>query len=1232
MQQILVPTNTSILQANMSFNNITINDISDPVETLVQQSKNASFWYDTYYFQEISIPGLCYIPWLTIFVQYNNPNVAAQNWTLSIYNATANNTLLNPAPIPSKQLPGLVTSFNPAVTTVPYTSPDYNLAHWKNVTMPKILITKSETYQYKGLYRLYVCAKIPGGLFSPRNYWYFNNHTQTGGSITGVAYEQSQAIKSGALAPLPGIQFTIVTKLIPAVSNPSPSAIDLKVNGALVGDAGLAKGYYSTNEPIIAENGVADYRITSDWSSFPGGSLECTVGIDYIDGTATIPAVTCSVSTINAFARWNATYTISFELQPKFPTADLIVNIPLTWTVDSITNIATHSGNGITWSSQPGPTGKYYVLTASGITPGRFLLACKSRHVSGDLVLGLSQSGNVNLDTLFQGNLELDHGPNGMNATLQSDYEGQFLGFNTTIGASNGSDPQQLQYKDGKYVRFSNSETVDVFSLLIDLIFHLKDLATFIYPKNLGITSDIKVNTTEGFKQENLKDVGLEFDYSAFNSSLGIGNTTAFNVPANLAWNVNNIQANNFLFYSLAYDNNSIPINFTYNMTGNRYSDLYANFTARGVENGTEITRSRLASIALDFSMNFTKSNAWQALYIKNQDTKQYILMNSTVVVNDEGNNIHLHWNSTSEGITNVSRFVNPIKNTIETYIRTVNITHVSFTHKVQTLDLALCTFTYTNSFTNYTIAFYNWTSGKYNTPIVVHPQPGSKTFAISAKASGLNPADIFNATSGMVRVAVNASAFIPIFNNITWDVNRVLLKVMYSNFIRCTWQQAVTSVLGKTTISTLNETLFSSPLNNFSISIPVDKMLDYCDNYTYTMTWNNKTDIGFFQSSFGINREGVTIVIPDTLSGHTIIVGTYVNLECRLAYARNGTGLSNVSLMFSVTAIKRDGTVQLMNYSTVSGSDGNATWNMQVPAAWKSFYFLVTFSSKNPRIRSLSTNPTSTTTIYTAEEYDLQMLVNDLPVLAIIAVLIIAIAAVNARVRAKRRVGWKREAEKVRDVLKIRHLLVIMKDSGTCLVDRAYSEMSIDADLVSGFLTAIASFGKEVSQDRNHPVTGSKSSKDEATVFDYQDFKILIIDGTRVRCALILSMAPTDNLKQNLLKFVQMFEKQYPLEGWNGNLTVFQGVDDLIEAAFDITLIYPLVINAAMKENTPSTKLAKALMEVAKVVQAEKQMFYISTLLSFAQAGRNINRDQLLAEIYRLKKSGVFTFYTPPQ
>ncbi|HME52629.1 MAG TPA: hypothetical protein VKM55_10450, partial [Candidatus Lokiarchaeia archaeon] len=1045
-QQVSVPTTTSILQANMSFSNITINDISDPLETLVQQSQNASFWYDTYYYQEISIPGSCYIPWLSIFEQYNNQNVVAQNWTFSIYNATANNTLLNPAPIPNKQLPGLVTSFNPAVTTVPYTSPDYNMAHWKNLTMPKILITKSETYQYKGLYRLYVCAKIPGGWYSQRNYWYFNNHTQTGGAISSVAYEQSQGFKSGALAPLPGIRFTLVMELIPAVSNPQPSAIDLKVNEALIGDAGTAKGYYSTNEPMIAENGVADYQITSDWSSFPGGSLECTIGIDYIDGTATTPSVTCSVFTRNTMASWNATYAISFVQQPKFPTADLIVNVPLTWTVISITNITGTSRNEITWTSQPGPTGQYNVLMASGITPGRFLLACKSHLVTGNLVLGLSKSGQVDLDTLFQGNLTLDHGPNGMNTTLQSDYEGQFLGFNTTIGASNGSDPQQLQYKDGKVVRFSNTETVDVLSLFLDIIFHLKDLATFIYPKNLSTTFNVKVNTPDGFKQENLKDVGLEFDYSAFNLSLGIGNTTALNVPANPAWNINNVAANNLFFYCLLYDNTSIPINFTYNKAAKQYSDLYANFTARGVENGTELPKSRIASIALDFGMNFTKSSAKQTLFIKNQVTKQYVLMNSTLLVNDEGSNIHMHWNSTSEGITNASIYVNPVKNTIETYIHTVNMTTVSFTHKVQTLDLALCTFTYKNTFTNYTVALYNWNSGKFTVPIVVRPQFGSKSFVISAKASGLNPADVFNATSGMVRVAVNASAFIPIFNNITWDVDRVLLKVTYTNFVQCTWQQGVTSALGTSTFSNQTETFFNSPQNNFSISIPVDKMLDYCDNYTYAMTWNNETDIGFFQDPFGINREGVTLVIPDTFSGHAIIAGNYINLESRLAYTKNDTGLLNESLVFAVTAIKRDGTVELMNYSTISGSDGNALWNMQVSSDWQSFYFFVTFISKNPRIRSLSTNPTSTMTIYTTEEYDLQMLISDLPFLAIVAGLIIAIGVVNARVKTKRQVGWNREAEKVRDVLKIRHLLVIMKDSGLCVVDRAYSEMNLDA------------------------------------------------------------------------------------------------------------------------------------------------------------------------------------------
>ncbi|HME54370.1 MAG TPA: hypothetical protein VKM55_19245, partial [Candidatus Lokiarchaeia archaeon] len=443
---------------------------------------------------------------------------------------------------------------------------------------------------------------------------------------------------------------------------------------------------------------------------------------------------------------------------------------------------------------------------------------------------------------------------------------------------------------------------------------------------------------------------------------------------------------------------------------------------------------------------------------------------------------------------------------------------------------------------------------------------------------------------------------------------------------------QTVTSDGGRATFSMQNATLFNSPFNNYSVSIPVDKMLDFFDNYTYQMRWDNMTDIGLFIQPFGINRENMTINIQDTLLNRIILDGNYITLQCKLTYVNNGTGFSNGSIIFGIIADRRNEPFEMLNVSTISGLDGNTGITLQVPGDWQSFYFTVTFASSNPRIRSAATGPTQKTPVYTTNEYDLQMFVNDLPMICIIAGIIIAIAVVSAHVNAKRRVGWNREAEKVRDVLKIRHLLVIMKDSGLCVVDRAYSEMNLDADLISGFLTAIASFGKEVSQDRKYPGAGSKSSKDEATVFDYQDFKILIIDGTRVRCALILSMTPTDNLKQNLLKFVQMFEKQYPIESWNGNLSVFQDVDNLIEAAFDITLIYPLVINAAKKESAPSTKLAKELMEVAKVVQAEKQMFYISTLLSFAQAGRKVNRDQLLAEIYRLRKSGVFTFYTPPR
>jgi hypothetical protein len=130
---------------------------------------------------------------------------------------------------------------------------------------------------------------------------------------------------------------------------------------------------------------------------------------------------------------------------------------------------------------------------------------------------------------------------------------------------------------------------------------------------------------------------------------------------------------------------------------------------------------------------------------------------------------------------------------------------------------------------------------------------------------------------------------------------------------------------------------------------------------------------------------------------------------------------------------------------------------------------------------------------------------------------------------------------------------------------------------------------------------------------------------------ALILKGPPTDDLKERAKQFTDTFESTYAMQDWRGNLDMFAGVDNFIEQAFEITLIYPLVVNPKKAKKDIKSGLGKALYEVGEAVQKEKQVFYLATLLNYAQAGRKESQNQVLGEIYLLKKGGFLTFYNPP-
>ncbi|MHA1278528.1 MAG: tetratricopeptide repeat protein [Candidatus Helarchaeota archaeon] len=121
-------------------------------------------------------------------------------------------------------------------------------------------------------------------------------------------------------------------------------------------------------------------------------------------------------------------------------------------------------------------------------------------------------------------------------------------------------------------------------------------------------------------------------------------------------------------------------------------------------------------------------------------------------------------------------------------------------------------------------------------------------------------------------------------------------------------------------------------------------------------------------------------------------------------------------------------------------------------------------------------------------------------------------------------------------------YLIVIKKNSGIPLYQWNFIEASFDSTLVGGFLTAIQSFGSEISRE--------KASMEKLA---YKNFEINFQDGKYIRLALILRGGLTELLARQMKSFVLDFETKFekPLAENKGNLTLFDSSDTLIKKHF---------------------------------------------------------------------------------
>jgi len=224
--------------------------------------------------------------------------------------------------------------------------------------------------------------------------------------------------------------------------------------------------------------------------------------------------------------------------------------------------------------------------------------------------------------------------------------------------------------------------------------------------------------------------------------------------------------------------------------------------------------------------------------------------------------------------------------------------------------------------------------------------------------------------------------------------------------------------------------------------------------------------------------------------------------------------------------------------------------------------------------------------------------------ILPYIIIGIIGLAAVAISVMAYRKVivPKKRAKQKVltevktmfEDAVNLEHILVLYKGSGTCIFFRSFGSEKIDPDLISGFISAVSSFGREV------------ESQKALNEINYGDKMLLLADGEYIRVALVLSKSASLILREHLKNFIKDFEEKYTnaLHKWRGQLTAFKDAGHLVDENFHTSIILPHKLEYELSDVKKLKKSqSRGILALAQDVkqEAEREFFFISTVLDKA-------------------------------
>ncbi|MFX0188115.1 MAG: hypothetical protein ACFE8A_10300 [Candidatus Hodarchaeota archaeon] len=179
----------------------------------------------------------------------------------------------------------------------------------------------------------------------------------------------------------------------------------------------------------------------------------------------------------------------------------------------------------------------------------------------------------------------------------------------------------------------------------------------------------------------------------------------------------------------------------------------------------------------------------------------------------------------------------------------------------------------------------------------------------------------------------------------------------------------------------------------------------------------------------------------------------------------------------------------------------------------------------------------------------------------------------------------------KYNDVLNLDYIIIAEKKSGINVYEQVLAGKKVEVTLVSGFLEAIRNFGLELSGSDEYSQT---------IKLEYQNMKILMSEFKNFRIINIMKENPSSDFYNALNPLSYDIDRYYgkSLGDFDGEITQFEGIRDLIEDHLNTSLVYPLkaVRSEDIKLDIQERILVKEVLDIMK--QKNTNHFYVASLM----------------------------------